>query len=272
MQRVPYRNSRNPTILPNTDQQPNQSTQPTPDTGSSILETLAQSARRGPLRWLAVAGILIAGNLANALSWRFAVPIDTGAFSVALALGLYATPGWGELRRSGVHALAWPWRWNWRSAALAVGAGLGLALPSVAFLAIAAAHGGVGSPIRAMPVPSLIMRELVEIPLLTAFLEELVFRQYVYRLFAQRSVVATVLVNAGLFTLWHLVVNARTVLDTTFAVSPLLNAGKYVGSLATVFAGGVVFALVRWRTGSFAYSAITHWVVVGLLTLAVWVL
>lgn len=269
---MPRRNSRNFTILPKANQQPNDPLRPTQDTASSILETLAQSARRGPLRWAAVAGILIAGNLANALSWRFAVPIDTGAFSVALALGLYATPGWGELRRWGVDALAWPWRWSWRSVALAAGAGLALALPSVAFLAFAAAHGGVGSPIRAMPVPALITRELIEIPLLTAFLEELVFRQYVYRLFAKRSVAATVLVNAGLFTLWHLVVNARTVLDTTFAVSPLLNAGKYVGSLATVFVGGVVFALVRWRTGSFVYSALTHWLVVGLLTLAVWVL
>jgi membrane protease YdiL (CAAX protease family) len=48
--------------------------------------------------------------------------------------------------------------------------------------------------------------------------------------------------------------------------------GSYIGSLATVFVGGVVFALVRWRTGSFVYSALAHWVVLGLITLAMWVL
>ena len=116
------------------------------------------------------------------------------------------------------------------------------------------------------------MRELVEIPLLTAFLEELVFRQYVFRAFAQKGLIATVLINAGIFTLWHLVVTARTVLATNFAASPLLLVGSYVGSLATVFIGGVVFALVRWRTGSFVYSALTHWVVLALITLAMWIL
>jgi len=35
---------------------------------------------------------------------------------------------------------------------------------------------------------------------------------------------------------------------------------------------GVVFALVRWKTGSFVYSALAHWVVLGLITLAMWVL
>jgi membrane protease YdiL (CAAX protease family) len=117
-----------------------------------------------------------------------------------------------------------------------------------------------------------VVRELIEIPLLTAVPEELVFRQFLFRMFGRDSMIMTVLINAGIFTLWHLVVTARTILATTFAVSPLLVAGTYIGSLATIFVGGVVFALVRWRTGSFAYSALTHWIVVGLITLAVRVL
>lgn len=245
---------------------------------SGIAGRIAASARRvvevlgrTPRSWLALTGILLAGNIANALSWRFAVPINTGAFSVSLALGLYAMPGWGELRRS--RAKAGSLRPSWRSALLAIAAGLGLAVPSVLFFAISAARGGLGyAAIPDLPVQSLIMRELVEIPLLTAFLEELVFRQYVFRAFAQKGLLATVLVNAGIFTLWHLVVTARTVLATNFAASPLLLVGSYVGSLATVFIGGVVFALVRWRTGSFVYSALTHWVVLALITLAMWIL
>lgn len=223
------------------------------------------------MRWLALIAILLAGNAASALSWRFGVPVNTGPFSVALALGLYAAVGWVEWRRSRISVRAW--RPRWRPSALAVGAGLALALPSVLFFAIAAAHGGVGySPIPALTVPALLVRELVEIPLLTALLEELVFRQYVFRAFTRNTMLATVLINAGIFTLWHLVVTARTVLATSFAGSPLLLAGSYLGALATVFVGGVVFALVRWRTGSFLYSALTHWFVVGAITLAVWAL
>ncbi len=236
--------------------------------GPAPAEEAALAARsHGWLRWVALAAILIAGNLANALSWTFAIPIDTGAFSVALAAGLYAIPGWGEMRRTGVFVPAW--RLRGRHILLALAAGLALALPSVLFIVMASAHGSVGSPIQTLSTSSLLVRELLEIPLLTAFLEELIFRQYVYRLFAQNSMRATVLLNAGIFTLWHLVVNARTVLATQFVTSPLLHLGAYIGSLGTIFVGGVVFAWIRWRTGNFVYSAIAHWVVVGLLTLAV---
>lgn len=222
-------------------------------------------------RWLALVAILLVGNLATAASWNFAVPINTGAFSIALALGLYATPGLSMWQQS--RHMVRAWRPIWRHTLFAIAAGLALAIPSVLFFAIVSARGGVGyAPIPSLPVSSLLVRELLEIPLLTAVVEELVFRQFLFRLFAQKTLLATLLTNAGIFTLWHLVVTARTVMATNFAASPLLLVGSYVGSLATVFVGGVVFALVRWRTGSFVYSALAHWIVVGLITLAVWVL
>jgi membrane protease YdiL (CAAX protease family) len=235
------------------------------------VRTSAASQRSSPWRWLALIAILLAGNIANALSWRFAVPIDTGAFSIALAVGLYITPGWSLWRQSRSQVLAW--RPRWRHVVIAVGAGLALALPSVLFFAVASARGGVGyTAIPALPIPSLVIREMVEIPILTAVIEELIFRHFAFRMIPRWGMTATVLSNAGIFTLWHLVVTARTVLATHFAVSPLLLAGAYVSSLATIFVAGVVFALVRWRTGSFAYSALTHWLVLGIITLAVWVL
>ncbi len=258
-------------IVPGTDNHPNDIVARALESERSDVGTAPASTRRQVVHWLALTGILIAGNLANALSWRFSVPIDTGVFSITLALGLYVTPGWSEWRRSRLAAPGW--RLQWRSVALALAAALVLALPSVIFFVITLGHGGLGySAISSLSVPSLIVRELVEIPLLTAFLEELIFRQFIYRLFAQKTLIATILVNAGIFTLWHLVVNARTVMATNLAISPLLDAGAYLGSLATIFAGGVVFALVRWRTGSFVYSAITHWALLAILTLAMWVL
>ncbi len=238
---------------------------------SSEQELEPSSKRRSPLRWIALAAILLVGNLANALSWRFAVPIDSGVFSISLAAGLYVAPGLNELRLS--RAKGRGWRLSWKSLALAIAAGLALALPSIVFFVVASGHGGLGyGAIPSLPVPSLLLRELVEIPLLTAIIEELVFRQYLWRLFAQKRLITSVLVNAGIFTLWHLVVNARTVMASHLTGSPLLDAGAYIGSLATIFAAGVVFALVRWRTGSFAYSAITHWVLLGAITLAAWIL
>ena len=71
-----------------------------------IAQRIAASARRvveivgrTPKSWLALAGILLAGNITNALSWRFAVPINSGGFSVvAPALAVYRAcdRGWAR--------------------------------------------------------------------------------------------------------------------------------------------------------------------------------
>ena len=226
---------------------------------------------RSPLRWLALLGILIVGNLANALSWRFALPIDSGVFSIMLALGLYVAPGWSEWRRSRI--VAPNWRPHWKPTLLALGAGLALALPSVIFFVIASGHGGLGyGAIPSLSVPSLLLRELIEIPLLTAFVEEMVFRQFLWRLFARKSLLASIIINAGIFTAWHLVVNARTLMASHLSSSPLMDAGAYLGSLVTIFAAGIVFAWVRSRTGSFVYPAIAHWALLAIMTLAAWIL
>lgn len=118
---------------------------------------------------------------------------------------------------------------------------------------------------------ALLVRLLVEIPLLTAFIEEVVFRHYLYAKLRASTSARTIALNAGIFTLWHLVVTLRTVGDTTFARQPLLLIGSYLGTLGTVFVGGVVFAYVRQRTGSFAYPTVTHWLTDALLTLGAWV-
>jgi membrane protease YdiL (CAAX protease family) len=92
-------------------------------------------------------------------------------------------------------------------------------------------------------------------------------RQYLHAKFGASTPLRAIARNAGIFTLWHLVVTLRTIGDTTLARQPLLLAGAYLSSLGTIFAGGVVFAFVRQRTGSCAYSALAHWLADGLLTL-----
>ena len=48
-------------------------------------------------------------------------------------------------------------------------------------------------------------------------------------------------------------------------------AVAYIGSLASVFVGGVVFAWVRHITGSFVYSALTHWLSDASIVIVIWV-
>jgi membrane protease YdiL (CAAX protease family) len=165
------------------------------------------------------------------------------------------------------------WRQLTHHTAIAVGAGLALAAASLLFLVVSSALGGLSySPIQTLSLRALLVRLVVEIPLLTALVEELVFRGHLYRQFAAATAVRTVLFNAGIFVLWHLVVTWRTVTDTPYARHPLLLVGAYLGALAAVLIGGAVFALVRQRTGGVEYAAIAHWLAVALLTLGTWLL
>jgi len=45
---------------------------------------------------------------------------------------------------------------------------------------------------------------------------------------------------------------------------------SYGGALAAVFVGGVVFALVRHMTGSFAYSVLAHWLCDVSFVVVIW--
>jgi membrane protease YdiL (CAAX protease family) len=229
------------------------------------------AGRRRIARWVEAGAILAAGNLSTGLSWVFRYPINSGPFAIALAGGLvgYVLLREGPDERRALLRSAWPPQS--RAAALAVVGGLALAAPSLLGLWIASTHGQLPySDIQGLTGGALVVRLLIEIPLLTALPEELVFRQYLLQRFPAATPARTLLLNAAIFTLWHLVVQARTALDAWPGQPPLLVVGSYFGGLAGIFAGGAVFGFVRIKTGSFAYSALAHWLAVGLITLGTW--
>lgn len=125
------------------------------------------------------------------------------------------------------------------------------------------------TPIKSMSKAAITKRVLLEIPFLTAISEELLFRSYLYDLSLAETPRQKVLNNAGIFTLWHLVVVLRTVLDTNLRRQSWLLILSYLGGLVSIFVGGVAFAWVRQRTGSFWYAALAHWLNVSLMTLGI---
>ncbi|HEU5441655.1 MAG TPA: CPBP family intramembrane glutamic endopeptidase [Ktedonobacterales bacterium] len=116
-------------------------------------------------------------------------------------------------------------------------------------------------------INGLMRRLLVDLPVMTALIEELVFRSLLFAPLG--SLRRTLVVNAGLFTVWHGVAAYTSVLDTPLSHSPGLML-SYAGALGSVFVGGLVFAFVRWKTGSFIYSALTHWLTDALILVALW--
>ena len=163
-------------------------------------------------------------------------------------------------------------RWSWRSVRLAVVAGLGLALPPLVFfvhpLLVPRIQDGPVSALSVGLVDNLLRYVLVYVPVMTAIVEELVFRSYLF-VFASTTR-RTILINAGVFTVWHLVAGFTTVQTTALGHAPVTFLISYVGALASVFVAGVVFIIVRLKTGSFVYSALAHWLTDSVMIVALW--
>lgn len=167
-------------------------------------------------------------------------------------------------------------RWNWRSARLAVLAGLGLGLPPLLFfihptlvpqLQYGHASGASVNLLNDL-VNGLMRRVLEDVPMMTAIVEELVFRSFLFVTASKTR--NTILINGGVFTVWHLVSAYTTVQATAFGHSPLMLLISYGGALLSVFVAGVVFIMVRLKTGSFVYSALAHWLTDSVMFVALW--
>lgn len=161
--------------------------------------------------------------------------------------------------------------WSGRSIGLGAAAGLALALPAIIFFVHPVLVGEVNyGPIATLSVNGLLHRLLVDLPFLTAIFEELVFRHWLF--FETASPARTVTLNASIFTIWHGVAGFTAVAATQFGGSAGLLLLSYIGSLAAVFVGGVIFALVRLKTGSFVYAALTHWLSDAAIVMVIWIM
>lgn len=206
----------------------------------------------GALRWGEIFLLAFSNNVVAWIAWRTGLDLYP-----VLAAFLYSYAGFRLLRYFGLQ-----FRWSWSSVGKAALAGLALAAPTLVFfvhpLFVGHVQSGPVTPMTVSGLNGLLHQVLFQLPVETAIIEELVFRGLLYVRLG--SLPRTLLLNAALFTLWHAVAAYPTILHTAFGKSVGLFALAYAGSLASVFVGGLVFAYVRHKTGSFVYSALTHWI------------
>ena len=140
-----------------------------------------------------------------------------------------------------------------------IGAAVGLVLAILSLVALHLATQVTYRPVRGETVTALLLHALVGVPLVTALPEELAFRGLLLGLaMRQLSPLKAALLASALFVAWHLVIQAQTLALTNFA-GPSMARLAWVGALAVLFAGGLVFAFLRLRTQNLAGAVTAHW-------------
>lgn len=131
---------------------------------------------------------------------------------------------------------------------------------------------------RATEVPGkqVARRALIDIPFGTVALEEAVFRGVLYGMLATRfGDLWAIIGTSVLFGLWH-VLPAIPMLDSHRAVASVVGhgrTGRAITVIGTVFgtgAAGIVFAGLRWWTGSLLPAVGLHWALNGLGLAVAW--
>jgi membrane protease YdiL (CAAX protease family) len=216
-----------------------------------LRQTSAKHERRTQtIRAAELCLVPLSNDLVALITWRYGLDL----FPVLAAM-LYSYVGMRHLRVLGLE-----FHWSWQSVRLALMAGLLLAVPSMLIfvhpILVGRVTAGPVTPVTVSAINGLLRTVLIDLPVLTAIIEELVFREFLY--FESSSLLRTLVLNSLLFTVWHGVAAFTTVQGTSFGRNPGLLLLSYAGALGSVFVGGVVFAFVRYRTGSFVYSALTH--------------
>lgn len=152
--------------------------------------------------------------------------------------------------------------------------GLLLALPPVAFIALAPIV--TGEPVQAGEINDLsgsevALRVALRVPVGTALFEEVAFRGILYAVWLRATDLRRTVLGTGVvFALWHMVITFKSVLEAEVVEWAPLVALGYIGSLLGLFAGGVAFALLRWRAGGVGGPFFFHWIIVALMTTTAW--
>jgi tRNA pseudouridine32 synthase/23S rRNA pseudouridine746 synthase len=110
-------------------------------------------------------------------------------------------------------------------------------------------------------------------PVGTALFEEVAFRGVLYAAWWRAGGDRLAFwASAAVFGAWHVVITSRTVAESGVVDAPVMVALGVVVSLAGLVAGGLIFAYLRWHTGSIAAAVTAHWLVVAAMSLTVWLM
>lgn len=161
-----------------------------------------------------------------------------------------------------------------RSASLGALTAVLLAIPAVVGVFVAPLIFGSSpryEPIEGVSGADLMLQLLVWFPVQTAIPEEVVFRGALLgvalrTLSDDRAHVAA----ATSFSLWHVTAVQRTVSASEVVLHPVLTAALCTAALLVLLIAGVIFGLLRTRTGSIVAPIVAHWLVVAFLRAAVW--
>lgn len=204
--------------------------------------------------------LIVYGNVADV-----AVGADTLAISWAgglKALGLLVIAAvaarachlaWPEIGLRRTHVV--------RSTVIGLAVALALAAISLLVLRLGPFVGGrvTYAPLNGEAVPPLLFHALIALPLQTALPEELAFRGVLLGLLMRRlSPARAAVVMSAVFVAWHVVVQAQTLAQTNLN-GFLLIVLAAVAAVLGIFVGGLLFALLRVRTGNLAGAIAAHW-------------
>ena len=181
------------------------------------------------------------------------------AFGIALALAVVALTRAGP--RLSAAELGLIRRGSARAAATGLLIGLGAAIPALIVLRFPPLLDAPVryAPLTGLPPEALLLRALILMPLDTAFPEELAFRGALFAWLRRGHGFAHAAIISSLaFAAWHVVIVAATLPATSTAVHPLTAALGTVAAFAAVGAGGVMFAVLRARTGRLAAPIAAH--------------
>lgn len=242
----------------------------------AVTAERAEARARPWLAPLGFAAVLVAyNNLLFGLPGDLAFPPDWVFFPRAVLLPLLA--------------VAWAVRWRGLGLAelgittrnLAGSAGLGLlaaavvTVPAVLYFLFpfGVSEGSIDyEDVARDSVGDFLEWALLRYPLNAALFEEVLFRGVLLAL-ALRAFgwTGALLLSAGAFAAWHVVVNYETMGDTNVADSAAFFALAQVGALLALFVGGLVLAVLRRRGGSLAGPIAFHWLAVAAMNATLFV-
>lgn len=189
--------------------------------------------------------------------------------------------GYAALRRGGLRGVGVVPERLGRSVLWGVVTGTVLSLPPLVFF-----YGPIllDTPLEYGPIARMTRREmlldvLVRVPLSIALFEELLFRGLLYSALRRgRSAAFSLAASSAAFAGWHFAVtytsaaqsNLSSAARLPWPLKPFVQPLAVMGGLLSTGLAGAAFGLVRERTGNLAAPVAAHWLVDGVMIVALW--
>jgi membrane protease YdiL (CAAX protease family) len=159
--------------------------------------------------------------------------------------------------------------------------GLGLSVPPLFFFYKPIL---LDTPLEYGPISGLSRRELLDelfirLPVGVGILEELGFRGLLYAALRRHYSPAVAIGGSALgFAAWHYKVTASSAAQTNISTAarlpkllrPYIQPIAVGGGMLTTGLAGVAFGILRERTGNLAGPMLAHWIVDGIMVVALW--